>query len=53
VLATHSLIAGGPGQRLTALPRLTYKSGIGLTPDGKILLAEVVSDESDLMLLTH
>lgn len=53
VLATHSLAAGGPGQRLTALPRLTYKSGIGLTPDGKILLAEVVSDESDLMLLTH
>jgi Tol biopolymer transport system component/DNA-binding winged helix-turn-helix (wHTH) protein len=50
-LASHGFAAGGPSQRLAALPLLTYKSGIGLTPDGQILLAEVVTDESDLMLL--
>lgn len=32
---------------------LSYKTELGLTPDGKILMAQVVSDDSDLMLLSH
>ena len=52
-LASHSLSAGGEGQKLTPLPMLSYKSELGLTPDGRILMAQVVSDESDLMLLSH
>ncbi len=52
-LASHPFTAGGDGQHLVTLPMLSYKSGIGLTPDGKLLLAEIVSDESDLMLLSH
>jgi Tol biopolymer transport system component len=51
-LASHALTAGGEGTRLIALPRLSYHSGIGLAPDGQVLFSEVVSDESDLMLLT-
>jgi Tol biopolymer transport system component len=50
-LASHGYLAGGDGQRVTALPMLSYKSGLGLTPEGRILIAQVVSDESDLMLL--
>jgi Tol biopolymer transport system component/DNA-binding winged helix-turn-helix (wHTH) protein len=52
-LASHGYVAGGDGQRLVSLPMLSYKSGLGLTPDGRILVAQVVSDESDLMLLEH
>lgn len=52
-LASHGFAAGGDGQRLAALPKLSYKSGIGLTSDGKLLIAEVVSEESDLMLLSR
>lgn len=51
-LASHSFSAGGAGQILMPLPKLSYKTGLGLTPDGKILMAQVVSEESDLMLLT-
>ena len=50
-LASHSYTPGGDGQKVTSLPMLSYKSGLGFTPDGRILIAEVVSDESDLMLL--
>jgi hypothetical protein len=52
-LASHSFTAGGEGQKLAPLPMLSYKTGLGLTPDGKILIAQVVSNESDLMLLAH
>lgn len=50
-LASHGYTPGGDGQRVTSLPMLSYKSGLGFTPDGRILVAQVVSDESDLMLL--
>lgn len=50
-LASHGYQPGGDGQRITSLPMLSYKSGLGLTPEGRILIAQVVSDESDLMLL--
>ncbi|HSC47903.1 MAG TPA: winged helix-turn-helix domain-containing protein [Gammaproteobacteria bacterium] len=49
-LASHPYAAGGPGTRLIALP-LTYKSGLSVSPDGKVLFAKVVRDESDLMLM--
>ena len=52
-LASHPFTAGSAGQKLTPLPMLSYKTELGLTPDGKILMAQVVSDESDLMLLSH
>jgi Tol biopolymer transport system component/DNA-binding winged helix-turn-helix (wHTH) protein len=52
-LASHGFAAGGDGQKILPLPMLSYKTGLGLTPDGKILMAQVVSDESDLMLLSH
>ncbi|HEY3645661.1 MAG TPA: winged helix-turn-helix domain-containing protein [Gammaproteobacteria bacterium] len=52
-LASHGYDAGGDGQKLTPLPMLSYKTELGLTPDGKILMAQVVSDDSDLMLLSH
>jgi Tol biopolymer transport system component/DNA-binding winged helix-turn-helix (wHTH) protein len=52
-LASHDFTAGGEGQKLAPLPMLSYKTGLGLTPDGKILIAQVVSNESDLMLLAH
>ena len=52
-LATHGFAAGGDGQSLMQLPLLSYKSGIGLTPGGQVLISEVVRDESDLMLLTR
>lgn len=52
-LASHAYSAGGLGQKLTPLPMLSYKTELGLTPDGKILMAQIVSDESDLMLLSH
>jgi len=52
-LASHSFSAGGEGQKLMPLPMLSYKTGLGLTPDGKILMAQVVSNEADLMLLSH
>lgn len=52
-LAVHSYATGGEGQKLQSLPMLSYKTGLGLTPDGKILLAEVVSNEADLMLLSR
>ena len=50
-LAVHDFTAGGEGRKLMPLPMLSYKSGLGLAPDGRILLAEVVSNEADLMLL--
>ena len=50
-LASHGYVAGGDGQKLMPLPMLSYKTGLGLSPDGKILLAQVVSNEADLMLL--
>ena len=52
-LAMHGYAAGGEGRKLIPLPMLSYKTGLGLTPDGKILLAEVVSNEADLMLLSR
>ena len=52
-LASHGFTAGGNGQSLMQLPLLSYKSGIGLTPDDQVLISEIVRDESDLMLLTR
>lgn len=34
----------------TALPRLMYKSGISLAPDGRVAYARVVRDETDLVV---
>ena len=50
-LASHGYVPGGPGQRLAPLKMLSYRSGIDLTQDGRVLFAGVVRDESDLMLL--
>jgi len=52
-LASHGFAAGGVGQKVMPLPMLSYKTGLGLTPDGKLLMAQIVSNESDLMLLSH
>ncbi len=49
-LASHSYVAGGAGQRIGPL-KISYRSGLSLAPDGKLLFAGVVRDESDLMLL--
>ena len=50
-LASHGYAPGGPGQRLTPIKFMTYRAGIGLTQDGRVVYAGVVRDESDLMLL--
>ncbi|NQD37037.1 winged helix-turn-helix transcriptional regulator [Permianibacter sp. IMCC34836] len=36
---------------LRPLPRLTYKSGLSITPTGEVLYSEVLRSEADLMLV--
>jgi Tol biopolymer transport system component/DNA-binding winged helix-turn-helix (wHTH) protein len=50
-LASHSYKPGGPGQLFAPMKLLSYRSGISLTQDGRLVFAGVVRDESDLMLL--
>ena len=49
-LASHSYTPGGTGQRIGPL-KASYRSGLSVAPDGQLLFAGVVRDESDLMLL--
>ena len=49
-LASHSYMPGGDGQRIGPL-KVSYRSGLSLAPDGQLLIAGVVRDETDLMLL--
>lgn len=49
-LASHGYAPGGTGQRIGPL-KMSYRSGMSLAPDGRLMFAGVVRDESDLMLL--
>ena len=50
-LASHGYSPGPPGQRFAPIALLSYRSGLSLAPDGRVLFAGLIKSDSDLWLM--